>query len=203
MKLPTPIARALDRLSLYTPMVVMGVLALASWWLVRSLPDLGGPQVPKVVRSDPDYSLRNFSVQAFRPDGTLYREVLGTEGHHYPDTDELHIQQVRFRGLSQNGSRMNAHAQQGMASSDGERVTLQGNAVAVREALGTSPAITLQGQELVAWPKKEELKSTQPVRIERAKDVFTGNTMDFNAKTGEYQLKGQVSAVLAPRQNHK
>ncbi|MEY5028723.1 MAG: hypothetical protein RLZ63_1038 [Pseudomonadota bacterium] len=199
MKLPTPLARALDRLSLYTPMVVMGVLALASWWLVRSLPDLGGPQAPKVVRSDPDYSLRNFSVQAFRPDGTLYREVHGTEGHHYPDTDELHIQQVRFRGLSLNGSRMNAHAQQGMASSDGERVTLQGNAVAVREALGTSPAITLQGQELVAWPKKEELKSTQPVRIERAKDVFTGNTLDFNANTGEYLLQGQVRAQLAPR----
>jgi lipopolysaccharide export system protein LptC len=94
---------------------------------------------------------------------------------------------------------MNAQAQLGMASSDGERVTLQGNAVAVREALGTSPAMTLKGQQLVAWPKKEELKSSQPVRIERAKDVFTGNTLDFNAKTGEYQLQGEVRAQLAPR----
>jgi lipopolysaccharide export system protein LptC len=203
MKLPTPIARGLDRLSLYTPLVVMGVLAMASWWLVRSLPDLSGPQLPKLVRTDPDYSLRNFSVQAFRPDGTLYREVHGTEGHHYPDKDELHIEHVRFKGLSANGARLQAQAQKGMATSDGERVILQGDAVAVREALGTSPAITLQGQQLVAWPKKEELKSTQPVRIGRAKDVFTGNTMDFNAKTGEYQLQGQVSAVLAPRQNQK
>ena len=199
MKLPAPLANALDRLSLYTPLVIMGVLALASWWLVRSLPDLGGPNLPKLVRSDPDYSLRNFSVHAFRPDGTLYREVTGQEGHHYPDTDELHIAQVQFRGMGDNGSRLNAHAQQGLASSDGERVTLQGHAVAVREALGTSPAITLSGQQLVAWPKKEELKSTQPVRIERAKDVFNGNTLDFSAKTGEYQLQGQVRALLAPR----
>ncbi|WP_341684676.1 LPS export ABC transporter periplasmic protein LptC [Limnohabitans sp.] len=199
MKLPAPLARTLDRLSLYTPVIVMGVLALASWWLVRSLPDLNGPQLPKVVRSDPDYSLRNFSVQAFRADGTLYREVLGTQGHHYPNTDELHIEQVQFRGRADNGARMNAQAQLGMASSDGERVTLQGNAVAVREALGTSQAMTLKGQQLVAWPKKEELKSSQPVRIERAKDVFTGNTLDFNAKTGEYQLQGEVRAQLAPR----
>ncbi len=199
MKLPAPLARTLDRLSLYTPLVIMGVLALASWWLVRSLPDLGGPQLPKIVRSDPDYSLRNFSVQAFRPDGTLYREVHGLEGHHYPDNDELHIQHVQFRGLSANGSRMNARAQQGIATSDGERVTLERDAVAVREALGTSPAITLSGQQLVAWPKKEALKSVQPVRIERAKDVFTGNTLDFNAKTGEYLLQGQVRASLAPR----
>lgn len=46
MKLPAPLARTLDRLSLYTPVIVMGVLALASWWLVRSLPDLNGPQLP-------------------------------------------------------------------------------------------------------------------------------------------------------------
>lgn len=199
MKLPAPLARTLDRMSLYTPMLIMGVLALASWWLVRSLPDLDGPQVPKVVRSDPDYSLRNFSVNAFRSDGTMYREVLGQEGRHYPDTDELHIKQVQFRGLSNNGSRLHAHAQKGIASSDGERVTLQGNAVAVRQALGASQAMTLKGQLLVAWPKKEELKSSQPVRIERAQDVFTGNTLDFNAKTGEYQLQGDVRAQLAPR----
>lgn len=199
MKLPVTLSRWLDRLSLYTPLVIMGVLALASWWLVRSLPDLSGPQLPKIVRSDPDYSLRKFSAQAFRPDGTLYREVHGQEGRHYPDSDELHIQQVQFQGLSANGSRINAHAQQGVASSDGERVTLQGRAVAVRQALGTSPAITLTGEQLVAWPKKEEIKSDQAVRIERAKDVITGNTMAFNAKTGEYQLQGQVRALLATR----
>ena len=199
MKLPAALAQTLDRLSLYTPVVVMGVLALASWWLVRSLPNMGGPNMPNVVRTDPDYNLRNFSVQAFRPDGTLYREVLGTEGHHYPTTDELHIEHVQFKGLSTNGARMNAHAQRGIATGDGERVTLVGEAFAMREAMGTAPAITLTGQELIAWPKKEELKSVHPVRIERTKDVFTGNTMDFNAKTGEYQLQGQVRAVLAPR----
>ena len=32
--------RALDRLTLYLPLLVMSVLAMGSWWLVRSMPDI-------------------------------------------------------------------------------------------------------------------------------------------------------------------
>ena len=42
----------LDRLSTYLPLIVMALLASASWWLVRSVPTLMAPATQKPVRLD-------------------------------------------------------------------------------------------------------------------------------------------------------
>ena len=83
----SPVLRkAWDRLTLSLPLLVMLVLALGSWWLVRSMPDLWSAPRDKVVRKDPDYKLHEFVVKVFDAQGRLVREVLGDEGRHYPDT---------------------------------------------------------------------------------------------------------------------
>ena len=56
---------ALDRVALYLPMLVMGLLALGSWSLVRSVPNLLSTPATSAVRNTPDYALGRFTVQAF------------------------------------------------------------------------------------------------------------------------------------------
>ena len=191
--------RLLDQLSVYLPLILMGVLALGSWWLVRSMPDMVYADDNKPVRKEPDYRLEQFWVKSFDASGRMTREVGGDAGRHYPEVDELHIDKVRIRAESEKGVKIHANALTGIASGDGERITLIGQALVVREADAQSPRTELSGERLLALPKQERLLSSDPVRITRLRDVFTAQTLNFNSQTGEYQLEGRVRGLLAPK----
>jgi lipopolysaccharide export system protein LptC len=191
--------RWLDKLSIYLPLILMGFLALGSWWLVRSMPAIVYADENKPVRKEPDYQLENFSVKSFDNAGRMNREVQGDKGRHYPDVDEMHIDKVRIFAESETGVKINASADSGVATGDGERVTLVGQAVAVREADAQSPRMQLRGERLLALVKEEKLLSSEPVEITRDKDVFNALTMNFNSKSGQYQLDGRVRGVLVPK----
>ncbi|OYU32653.1 MAG: LPS export ABC transporter periplasmic protein LptC [Comamonadaceae bacterium PBBC2] len=199
MKAVGMIRRLIDRLSLYLPLILMGFLALGSWWLVRSMPSIIYADENKPVRKEPDYRLENFSVKSFDKTGRMTREVLGDKGRHYPDVDEMHIDQVRIYAESDTGVKINAKALNGVATGDGERVTLIGQAVAIRAADANAPRMALRGERLLALVKEEKLLSSDPVEITRDKDVFNALTMNFNSKSGEYILDGRVRGVLAPK----
>ncbi|TXI62281.1 MAG: LPS export ABC transporter periplasmic protein LptC [Limnohabitans sp.] len=192
--------RALDRLTLYLPLLVMVVLAMGSWWLVRSMPDLWSSPAVTPVRKDPDYHLENFSTQVFNAQGRRTSQVSGEKARHYPDTDELHIDMVRFVAVSDDGTEVQATAQRGIATGDGERVTLMGNVHVVREARGASPRLELRGEKVVALQSQEKLLSDVPVEITRERDRFTASTMAFDMKSGQYQLSGRVHGLLQPRE---
>ncbi|MFM8577128.1 MAG: LPS export ABC transporter periplasmic protein LptC, partial [Limnohabitans sp.] len=142
--------RALDRLTLYLPLLAMAVLAMASWWLVRSMPDLWGDASGRPVRKDPDYHLERFTTQVFNAQGQRIRSVSGDKARHYPDSDELHIDEVRFSAVNEEGVEVTATARRGIATGDGERVTLLGQVHVVRPAHGQTPRIELHGERLVA-----------------------------------------------------
>jgi lipopolysaccharide export system protein LptC len=191
--------RLLDQLSLYLPLILMAVLALSSWWLVRSMPEMLYADENKPVRKEPDYRLEKFWVKSFDATGRMTREVGGDAGRHYPHMDELHIDKVRIYAESEKNVKMNAKAETGVATGDGERITLIGQAVAVREADAQAPRTELRGERLLALPKEERLLSSDPVHITRERDVFTAQTLNFNSKTGEYLLEGRVRGMLAPK----
>jgi lipopolysaccharide export system protein LptC len=191
--------RLLDRLSIYLPLIVMALLASGSWWLVRSVPALLTPEVNKPVRQDPDYRLIDFSVKSFNASGRLTREIMGDKAQHYPATEALHIDQIRIHAESDSGGRMNARAEQGIATDDGTQVTLIGNAYAIKHRQANRPQIELQGERLVALPDEDRVVSSDPVQITRDRDVFTADTMSFNSSTGEHVLQGRVRGTLAPQ----
>ena len=196
--------RAWDRLTIYLPLVVMAVLALGSWWLVRSMPDLWTAAKTQTVRKDPDYELRQFVVKVFDAKGHLVREIIGDEGRHYPDTDELHIEQVTFEARDTAGQHLHAVARKGIATGDGTRVTLLGNAHVLRETpQQQNSRMELRGEKLVALIKEEKLLSSDPVQITRGADVFNAKGMNFNMAAGHYELTGRVQGMIAPASRSK
>ena len=192
--------RSLDRLTLYLPMFVMALLAMGSWWLVRSMPDIWGGSGERVLRKEPDYHLERFSTQVFNAQGRRTSQLSGDKARHYPETDELHIDEVRFVSVSDEGVQVHATAQRGIASGDGERVTLIGQVHVVREARGNNPRLELRGERVLALQKEERLLSQTPVEITRDRDRFVASTMDFDLKSGLYELDGRVRGLLQPRQ---
>ena len=194
---------AWDKLALYLPVILMGVFALGTYWLVRSTPALLSPPPAALVQHDPDYFMRGFSVKTFDASGRLKSEVFGTEARHYPDTDTLEIDGVRVRSFDEAGRLTTATARRALTNGDASEVQLFGNALVVREsqrdeAGRLQPRLEFRGEFLHAFMETERIKSDKPVDLRRGEDRFTADAMDFDNLSQVMQLTGRVKGTLTP-----
>lgn len=73
-----------DKASMYLPVLIMGLLALGTWWLVRNAPKPIVSGAEKAVRHDPDYFLKDFVIKNFEASGRLKNRLNGATGEHFP-----------------------------------------------------------------------------------------------------------------------
>ena len=190
-----------ERLSLYLPIVLMGVLALGTYWLVRSTPELLAPSAPRPPTHEPDYFMKQLKVSAIDAAGRLKSEVSGVEARHYPDTDLLEIDKVRIRSFNDQGHLTTATANRALTNSEGTEVRLLGNALVVREAgldVKTTPRLEFRGEFLHAFLKTERVTSDQSVTLIRGNDRFVADNMDYDNLKQVIELRGRVKGTLTP-----
>jgi lipopolysaccharide export system protein LptC len=196
---PMPWSRRIgEMISAYLPVLIMGMLALGSWWLVKSTPqsDTARPSTP--LRHEPDYTMQKFLVQRYASDGKLRAQIEGDEGRHYPDTDTFEIDGVHMRAISSGPHVTVATARRALVNSDASEVQLLGGAQVVREASGGAPAIEFRGEFLHAFLHSERVRSHLPVTIRRGGTELRADTLDFNGLDRVVQLKGRVRANFMP-----
>lgn len=198
-----PLRAAWDKLALYLPVILMGVFALGTYWLVRSTPALLASAPAPLVQHEPDYFMRGFSVKTFDAAGRLKSEVFGTEARHYPDTDTLEIDGVRIRSFDTAGRLTTATALRALTNGDATEVQLFGNALVVREAVLDKtgqllPRLEFRGEFLHAFTETERVQSNKPVDLRRGTDRFTADSMAFDNLSGVMQLDGRVKGTLVP-----
>lgn len=195
--------QVLDRLTLYLPVFLMGVLAMATYWLVRSTP-VGPPPKAAVAKSHlPDYFMRNFAVKSFDAQGKLKSEVSGGEARHFADTGLVEIDQARIRSFDARGSLTIATARQAITNEEASEVQLIGSAQVVRAAAvdakgQTQPTLRFAGEYLHAFMNTERVLSDKPVQLTRGLDSFTAESMDFDNRQRVLVLKGRVRGTLVP-----
>lgn len=194
-----------DRLSIYLPIMLMGLLALASYWLLRATPPAPEPQPEQPVGSEPDYFMRRFSVKSFDATGQLKAEVVGDEARHHPDDDRVEIDNARIRNLADSGAVMLATAHRVTTNADNTVFVLEGNAVVVREG-GKSeageplPRLEFRGEFLrVELEPAERVTSDQPVELLRNGDRITAQTLDYRGDQQLADFRGRVRVQLMPR----
>ena len=206
---PLRVRRVWDHLAVYLPLVLIGLMAMTTYWLVRNTPLIGEAELEAAPRHVPDYFMRDFSVKVFGDDGKLKSEMLGVEGRHYPDTDTLEIDQPRIRILGAEGRITTAVAARGLVNADGSEAQLFDNAVVVREASTNAqgvvvPRSELQSNFLHLFANTEQVRSHLPVILVRgAGDRFTADGMDYDNLDRLMQLKGRVHGTLQPPKNKK
>ena len=194
-----------ERLSLYLPVLLMGLLALGTWWLVRNAPAPLAASQSATAPDQPDYSMKNFAVKSFDATGRLQSEVMGETARHYPGNDTLEIDQARMRSVAPNGRLTVARADRALSNGDGSEVQLFGNAVVTREptpaggSASAQPRLEFRGEFLHAFVDEERVSSDQPVELRRGADVFTGDRFSYDDRSGVAVLTGQVRGVLQPR----
>ncbi len=192
-----------DRLSLYLPIVLMGLVALGTYWLVQSTPVNRAPGVAVPARHEPDYFMNGFSVRTFAEAGRLKSEVFGAAARHYPDTDTLEIDSVRIRAFDEQGRLTTATANRAVTNSDGSEVQLYGKAQITRDAQAnkmgqTTPRIEFRGEYLHAFLNTDRVVSNRPVELRRGRDVFQAESMDYDNVRQSMVLQGRVRGTLVP-----
>lgn len=195
--------RTWDQVSIYLPIVLMGALALGTYWLVRNSPVFSTQATAKTAKYDVDYFMRKFTIKSFGETGQLKSEIYGVEGRHYPSSDTLEIDQPRILSISDAGRPVLSSGNRALSNGDGSEVQLFGNARVVREAVAGNdgkvlPRLEFQGEFLHAFVNEERVKSHLPVTLIRGADQFTGNTFVYNNLTGIAELKGRVRGQLVP-----
>lgn len=198
--------RVWDYISVYLPVVLMGMLALATWWLVRSAPSVSSGAQESVRGHEADYFMQGFSVKNFGPQGQLLSEVRGEMGRHYPDTDTLEIDRMRLRAQDAAGRVTHASADRALSNADGSEVQLFGNAKVVREAVPgvrgqAQPQLAFEGEFLHVWPQLERVRSNKPVTLTRGNDRFTADGLVYDNIAQVLELQGAVHGSLVPRKS--
>jgi len=192
-----------DRLALYVPVMLMGVMAMGTYWLVRNTPIVGPEATAPVAGHEPDYFMHQFAVRTFDDKGHLKSEVKGVQARHFPDTNTLEIDQVHIRSFNAEGHLTKATARQAISNGDGSEVQLIGAAKVTRDAVTDSagqlqPSMTFTGEFLHAFMNSERIKSHLPVELTRGKDRFTADSMEFDNLDRVMLLKGRVRGMLQP-----
>lgn len=194
--------RSWDNLVVYLPLLLMGLMAMTTYWLVRNTPATVEQPMEAELRHVPDYFMREFSVKSFDPRGQLKSEIYGTEGRHYPDTDTLEVDQPRIRILSAQGHVTTAVATRGLINADGSEAQLFGNAVVVREAkekTGEVERSEVQSDFLHLFANTEQVRSHLPVVLVKGSgDRFTADGMGYDNLDRVMKLNGRVRGTLLP-----
>ncbi len=195
-----------DRFLLYLPLTVMAVLALGTYWLVRSTPVISAAVAPSAPSHDPDYFMRDFLLRTFDAAGRMRTEIRGDEARHYPDTHWLEVDQIQVRSFDERGRLTTAVAKRGLTNEDSTEFQLLGGAVVVREqftdpAARVLPRMEFRGEFLHAFTTSEKIRSHKPVELFRGNDRFSGDAMEFDNVEQRLELTGRVKGTLMPTTN--
>jgi lipopolysaccharide export system protein LptC len=197
------VGRAWDRISIYLPIILMGLLALGTYWLARNTPLISPAPPARAPTHEPDYFLKHFSVKSFDPSGRMKSELVGIEARHFADTDTMEVDEPRIRSFGEDGSLLTATAHHGISNSDGSQVQLLGNAVVIRHAApehgAGQPDFEVRSEFLHAFVDTEQLKSNKPVTLIRGGDRFQGDGLDYDNQKRLLVLTGNVHGVIQAR----
>lgn len=197
--------RVWDQVSIYLPLLLMGLLALGSYWLLRLTPEPEPARVEVPVGSDPDYYMRRFSVKVFNADGSLRTEVFGAEARHYPDTGRMEIDTARIRSYSDSRQLTVATANRVTSNAENTEFTLEGNAVVIRQAGRDAagkptPRMEFHGEFLKVFTPRDIVFSDRPVEMIRGGDRVTADKLMYRGDRQSAALAGRVRMQLQPRQ---
>jgi len=191
-------AIVIDRLVLVLPLLMVAMLALGSYWMVRSAPGVDTGELPRPPDDTPDYLIEGFTVQKFDANGRLSALLQGASAQRLPDAPWIEIQKFTFRSTDAQGQGKLASADQGLSNPDNNEFQLSGDARMVREAhpAGDYPRLEIRGDFLHVWTEPEKVESDRPVQIVHGKHRIRADSLQYDGTTRALQMDGRVQAIF-------
>lgn len=197
------IVRLWERLALYLPVALMAVLALISYWLVRTAPSDKAPEAVPLHDNAPDYFLHSFSAQSFDVQGKVVRQVQGAVGRHFPDTKWTEVDDFHGQTYGADGAVMLAQSKRSLTNEEATEMQLIGSAQVLRPELHLAgqaprPRAVYRSEFLHVFTETGIAKSDVPVEVEYGRHRFRADSMLYDSVIQVLELKGRVKAEFAP-----
>ena len=172
------------------PLLVLGVLAAATFWLEQA--SQGDPSAPRPKeRHDIDFWVDGVRMRGFDTNGAVRHELHADRLEHYPDDDTSIVFEPRFKYLE--NRRISATARRARVDKQGDHVLLEGDVEIVRpgEKPGT-PDTVATTTRLHVMPDEEKAHTDVPVTIRQGQSIINGQ--------GGIAIdnKSQITVLLGP-----
>lgn len=184
----------MKRLSSLFPLLIVALLAMASFWLeyvVRNenRPGLGND------RHDPDAIIHDFSVTRFDAEGKKRSSLNASKLTHFPDNDtaELVAPQISFLQEKRNTT---FTSESGLADNLQRKVLLIGKVRGVTPASAEQTAQTLSTDELEVLIDEEIGHTPHPVHFTHGASELDGIGAEWNNISGQLKLLSHVRATI-------
>lgn len=175
------------------PLLLAGMLAGMTYWLdLASRPPAGTTNGKS--RHDPDYTVENFEVRRFGPEGHLQHTLRATAMRHYPDDDSTTViaPDLTYHRTPPTLIR----AREARLDSQGKHVQLIDDVRVTRGGAHDKPETILTTARLDAYPDDEIATSNVPVVITQGQSNVSGSGLQANNKTATYVLEGPVRGIF-------
>jgi lipopolysaccharide export system protein LptC len=187
-----------ENLSSYLPLLAMGLLVLASWWLVKNSPRPLAPAEERPVSNEPDYTMEQFALERFDAQGRLKLRIEGARLKHFPATDRIEIEDAQIRAIAPDGRVTLARARLALGNGDGSEVQLRGGAEVTSTDAGGAPLV-MRSEFLHAFLVTEQVRSHLPVQVQMGSNQLRAAGLDYDHAARRLELLGPMRAELTPR----
>ena len=201
------IGRTLLRLM---PLILMGALTLATFWLVRKNTPPEKSALERVRLHEPDYTITNGALSALNEIGSTKYRILGKKVIHYDDDASIDIETPRIRLFPPEKSPVTVKAYKGHLDGDLTILDLIDNAEIFRPpqtASATEPArprMLARSSYFKVLINDDIIQTNKPIRLEQGVSVMNSTEGGvFNNIEQSMMLSGQVKGRIerAPRRN--
>ena len=206
-KIKLGIGRTLLRLM---PLILMGTLTLATFWLVQKVTPPEKSSLERVRLHEPDYTITNGALSALNEMGNTKYRILGNKVIHYDDDASIDILTPRIRLFQLDKAPVTVKSDTGHLDGDLTILDLIDNASIFRpaQAATSSQAATLRMLASSTYFKvlinDDIIETNRPITLEQGISIMQSTEGGkFNNIEQSMKLLGQVKGRIerAPRGN--
>ena len=192
------------------PLVVMGLITLASFWFLKKNTAEEPTQAPRARGHEPDYIFSNAQLTVLNLNGTTKYRLLGKEFKHFEDDASIDVLLPRLRLMNAKTPPLTISANKGHITGDLDIIELFENADISRPAEMNSsgkvlnPLLHLQSNYLKFFINDDKMTTHLPVRIQKGDSVMSSTKgADFDNVNQSISMYGNVQGSIAPNESSK
>lgn len=184
------------RVSNLLPLLVVLFLAGLTLWLRFAV------EVPEAAETDrqrnaPDAVADNFTLTQMDTAGKASYVLNARRMAHFPGDDSTKLDAPKFTRRG-DGPALRISADRGTLDHEKEEAHFYGNVLAVREGAGTRDELRVRTDYLHVLPRRDILRTDQPITISEGRSVISGVGMELNRKTRQFTVFSRVRGSFEP-----
>ncbi|WP_347555926.1 LPS export ABC transporter periplasmic protein LptC [Robbsia sp. KACC 23696] len=194
-------AKWTQRVAPFVPIVVMAILAGATYWLLQSSLKPAAQPAAKQVGHTADYFGNDLSVTMLDDTGNVQYRLNARTLTHYEDDQNSVLTDPALRSFKPGSPIITATSKRGVVNSDASIVNLYDDAKVVRAPGPADPPMEADSSHFEVLVNDDTIRTEKPVKLTRGPSIATATQgMTYINTTRSAQLFGNVRGSIAAQQ---